>query len=192
MRQLNLSTVVATLTMVIAQPLAARPRTVENAELKYSVAVPSECRTQEGPGTLEAICAPDMDEAKSVDIPAAISLFLEVDAEPVPADAKAYTETEFRQDVPEAVCGETDNPKTKFEGIKQSQVGGASIFTATITCPEIKFLGLPERVADVRYVMSQTFRYRLMARSLVSDAEATKAAKQAYLSSFKPAAEKKP
>ena len=191
MRQFH-APLLAALVLVTTQPLAARPRTIENTDLKYSIAIPSECRTQEGPGTLEAICAPDMDEAKSVDIPAATSLLLEVDAEPVPADAKPYTETEFRQDVPEAVCGEADNPKTKMVNVKQTQDAGAAVFTATVTCPEIKFLALPERIADVRYVMSKAFRYRLMARSLVSDAEAAKPVKQAYLSSFKPGAEKTP
>ena len=190
MRQILTPALAAAVLSTVAQPLAARPRTIDNTELKYSISIPSECRTLEGPGTLEAICAPDMDEAKSIDIPAATSLLLEVDAEPVPADAKPYTETEFRQDVPEAVCGEADNPKTKLESVKQTPDAGATVFTATVTCPEIKFLALPERVADVRYVMSKTYRYRLMARSLMADAEATKAARQAYLSSFKPTAEK--
>ena len=63
---------------------SAKPRVIDNADLRYSVTVPSECRTEEGPGTLEAICAPDFDEAKSAELPAAAAFLLEVDAERAP------------------------------------------------------------------------------------------------------------
>jgi hypothetical protein len=170
----------------------AKPRVIDNTDLKYSVTVPSECRTEEGPGTLEAICAPDFDEAKSAELAAAGALLLEVDAEQVPADAKPYGDAEFRREAPEAVCGDSDTTKFKMADVKDVKDGATTVFTATIVCPEIKFLGLPERQAQVRYVMGPKFRYRLMARALVSDAEKTKAAVASFLASFKATGDKTP
>lgn len=177
--------------MLASTPLVAKPRTIDNADLKYSVVVPGECRIQEGPGTLEAICAPDFDEAKSAEMAPALALLLEVDAERVPADAKAYGEKEFRQELPEAVCGEADDIKIKVANVKVAKDGVATVYSATVTCPEIKFLALGERSAEVRYVMQPGFRYRLMARALSSDNTAVKAAVDSFLQSFKPSVEKK-
>ena len=177
--------------LLTTAPLFGKPRTIDNAELRYSVDVPGECRVEEGPGTLEAICAPDFDEAKSAELPAATALLLEIDAERVPADAKVYGEVEFRREIPEAVCGESDTIKVKLIDVKEVKDGATVIYTAAVTCPEIKFLGLSERSADVRYVMSPGFRYRLMARSLSRDDAAVKSAKERFLQSFKSTAEKK-
>jgi hypothetical protein len=171
---------------------AAKPRAIENADLKYTITVPSECRTEEGPGTLEAICAPDFDEAKSAELPAASALLLEIDAEQIPADAKPYGDTEFRREAPEAVCGDGDISRVKLSDVKEARDGAATVFTATIACPEIKFLGLPERQAQVRYVMQPRYRYRLMARSLVSDADKTKAVVASFFASFKATGDKAP
>jgi hypothetical protein len=182
----------ALLGVALSEPATAKPRTIINAELKYAITVPGECRTEEGPGTLEAICAPDFDEAKSAEMSAAGALLLEIDAEAVPADAKPYGEVEFKQEVPEAVCGESDTAKVKLADIKTAKDGNATIWTASVTCPEIKFLGLGERQAIVRYVMEAGFRYRLMARALTSDAGKVKAASDSFLSSFKSTAAAKP
>lgn len=179
------------LAFATAGPLAAKSRAVDNAELKYSITVPAECRVEEGPGTMEAICSPDLDEAKSIELPAATSLLLEIDAERVPADASAYGEAEFRREAPEAVCGDGDNNKVKMTDVKVAKDGAASTFTANITCPEIKFLGLAERTAKVQYVMTPSLRYRLMGRSLSSDAIAAKATIDSFLQSFKSSAERK-
>ena len=183
----------ATLVAVAAPAVAAqgKPRVIENAELRYTVTVPSECRVEEGPGTFEAICAPDFDEATSVEMAAATALLLEVDAEPVPADAKAYGEAEFRQEVPEAVCGESDTAKVKLGDVTVTKDGAATILSAVVACPEIKFLGLAERRGQVRYVMQPGYRHRLMARSLVADGDRVKSAVDAFLASFKSTAETK-
>ena len=172
-------------------PAEARPRTIENGELKYSVVLPSECRTEEGPGTLEAICAPDFDEAKSAELPAATGLLLEVDAEAVPSDAKSYGLEEFRREVPEAVCGESEPSKVRLSDVKEALDGAATTFTARVTCSEIRFLGLAERQARDKYVILPGYRYRLMARSLSSDADKVKDAVEAFVASFKSTAEKK-
>lgn len=178
--------------LLTASPLAAKPRTIDNADLKYSITVPGECRIEEGPGTLEAICSADLDEAKSVELPAATALLLEVDAERVPADAAAYGEAEFRREAPEAVCGEGDNIKIKLSDVKIVNDGGATKFSAGITCPEIKFLGLGERQAKVQYVMTSSLRYRLMGRSMSGDAAAANATIDSFLQSFKSTVERKP
>lgn len=173
-------------------PALGKPRTIENAELKYSVIVPGECRTEEGPGTFEAICAPDFDEAKSAEMSPAGALLLEIDGEAVPTDAKPYAEAEFRQEVPEAVCGESDTGKVKLGDVKTTKDDGVTTFSANVTCPEIKFLGLGERQAQVRYIMQPTFRYRLMARALSSDAAKVKPAMESFFASFKATGGKKP
>ena len=186
-----LSGVLAAYCVSACLPASARPRTIENAELKYSVVLPSECRTEEGPGTLEAICAPDFDEAKSAELPAAAALMLEVDAEAVPSDAKSYGLEEFRREVPEAVCGESEPTKVKLSDVKETKDGAASTITASVSCSEIKFLGLAERQARVKYIIQPVYRYRLMARSLSSDADKVKDAVEAFIASFKSTAEKK-
>ncbi len=175
-----------------AAPAMAKPRTIENPDLKYTVVVPGECRTEEGPGTFEAICAPDLDEAKSAEMSAAGALLLEVDAEAVPADAKTYGEAEFRQEVPEAVCGESDTGKVKLGDVKVLKDDTGTTFSATVTCPDIKFLGLSERQAQVRYVMMSGSRYRLMARALSNDAAKVKPAMDSFFASFKITAGSKP
>ncbi len=176
---------------MLASPLAAKPRTIDSTDLKYSVTVPGECRVEEGPGTLEAVCSADLDEAKSVELPAATAVLLEVDAERVPADAATYGETEFRREAPEAVCGDSDNIKVKLADVKVAKDGATTTFTASITCPEIKFLGLGERQAKVHYVMTPSLRYRLMGRSMSTDAAAAKATIDSFLQSFKSSAERK-
>jgi hypothetical protein len=178
--------------LALAQPAVAKPRTIENAELKYSVTVPSECRTEEGPGTLEAICSPDFDEAKSAEMSAASALLLEIDAEAVPVEAKPYGEADFKLEVPEAVCGESDTAKVKLADVKAAKDGAALVLTASVICPEIKFLGLGERQAQVRYVMQPGFRYRLMARALTADAAKVKAATESFMASFKTTGSTKP
>jgi hypothetical protein len=188
----SIAAAAALFSFTVVEPAAAKPRTIDNAELKYSITVPSECRTEEGPGTLEAICSPDFDEAKSAEMSAAGALLLEIDAEAVPADAKPYGEAEFKLEVPEAVCGESDTAKVKLVDVKTSKDVTATVLTASVTCPEIKFLGLGERQAQVRYVMQPGFRYRLMARALTSDAAKVKAATEGFMTSFKTTGGAKP
>jgi hypothetical protein len=186
--------VVALSMLVLASPppAVAKPRMIDNAELKYSITVPGECRTEEGPGTLEAICSPDFDEAKSAEMAAAGALLLEIDAEAVPADAKPYGEADFKLEVPEAVCGESDTAKVKMADLKATKDGAGTVLTAFVTCPEIKFLGLGERQAQVRYVMQPGFRYRLMSRVLTTDAAKVKAATESFFASFKTTGGAKP
>ena len=96
-----------------SQP-AGTTKGFENPEYRYSVALPAGCRHEEGPGTLEAVCSTELDPEKSADASATSSLVMEVTAEPMPDDAgkspsaleQKFGEGEFRQELPETVCGE--------------------------------------------------------------------------------------
>ena len=184
------SVLIALLAATVSANLAvAAPKTLKNTDLKYAVTLPSECRIETGPGTLEAICSVDLDEAKAIDLPKAKAFLLEIDAEPVPADAKAYTEAEFRMEIPDAVCGEGDASRVKITNVKSETTDGATVLSADVVCPDIKFLGLEERHARARYVIAPKHRYRLMARAPASEAAQTKQAADAFLQSFKQTAE---
>lgn len=163
----------------------AAGKTFENAELKYRIELPDQCRHIEGPGTLEAVCAPDLDAKASADIPAASALLLEIDAEAVPSDAKAYTLAEFRDELPDAVCGESDAAKVTLSNVAENKADGTTTYSAAIACPAIGFLGLPERIAEARYVVTSGMRYRLMARVPSGDVAKAKPAMNAFFASFK-------
>jgi hypothetical protein len=175
---------VLALSSTLSSPALAETKTFTSTELNYSVALPATCKIEEGPGTLEAVCSPDLNADKSQAAVAASALLLELDAERVPPEAKAYEDTDFRHELPEAVCGEADSPKVKIADMVRTADGNRATWTATVTCPEIKFLGLAERIANVRYEIAPGFRHRLMARVPSADAAATKAARDAFLASF--------
>jgi hypothetical protein len=165
----------------------------EIAELRYSVELPNGCRHDEGPGTLDAICSPDLDPEKSAAASAAVALVLEVGVESVPADAGAppaelaqrYGEAQFKEELAEAICGESDRAKVKIDNPKQVLEAARVVYTAGVTCPEIKFLGLGERRAMVQFVIAPGLRYRLMARALTEDFEKRKEAVDAFFASFR-------
>ena len=168
-------------------------KTFEVAEFRYTVELPKGCRHDEGPGTLDAICSPDLDAEKSAAASAAVALVLEVGVESVPADAGAqpvelaqrYGETQFKEELAEAICGESDRAKVKVDSAKQVLQEARVVYTAGVTCPEIKFLGLGERRALVQFVIAPGLRYRLMARAQTEDFEKRKEAVDAFFASFR-------
>jgi hypothetical protein len=166
-------------------------KTIINSDLYYIISVPTLCRVEEGPGTLEAVCSPDLNPEASQAVVAASALLLEIDSERVPNDLKAaYGEADFRQELPEAVCGESDPTRAQISNINSAIDGPRTIWTAAVVCSEIKFLGLPERSASVRYVMTPAARYRMMTRTPTSFFASTQAVRDAFLSSFKITADK--
>jgi hypothetical protein len=190
----GLVVLIAALATGIAGAEAAQDTTMfEVAEYRYSVELPKGCRHDEGPGTLDAICSPDLDAEKSAAASAAVALVLEVGVESVPADAgvlpaelaQRYSQTQFKEELAEAICGESDRAKVKIDNPKQVLEAARVVYTAGVTCPEIKFLGLGERRAMVQFVIAPGLRYRLMARALAEDFEKRKEAVDAFFASFR-------
>ena len=172
---------------------AADTKSFESPQFRYGVALPTGCRHDEGPGTLDAICSADLDPEKSSEVSAATALVLEVGVEPVPADggaapsdlAQRYGETQFKEELAETVCGETDRAKVKIDAAKQVLEEARVVYTAGVLCPEIKFLGLGERRALVRFLITPGMRYRMMARALKDDFEKRKETVDAFFASFR-------
>ena len=176
-----------------AQTGPAATQAFENAKFHYNVSLPVGCRHDEGPGTLEAVCSPEFDAEKSATASAAASVVLEVSTEVVaddagktPADlAQRYGEAQFKEELPEAVCGESDKARVKISNARQVLEEARVVYTADVGCPEIKFLGLGERQAVVQVLITPGLRYRLMARALKEDFEQKKPSIDAFLASFR-------
>ena len=196
---------VVALAVMACSPVAAQSpaiKTFESPELRYRVQLPAGCRHEEGPGTIDAICSVELDAEKSAGVDAASALVLEVGAERVPEDAgipaadlaQRYGEAQFKDELPEAICGEPDKARVKVANVKQVLEEARVAYTADVTCPEIKFLGLGERGAMAQFLITPGMRYRLMARALKEDFDQRKDAVDAFFSSFRilPAETKNP
>jgi len=165
----------------------------ESSQYRYTVALPTGCRHDEGPGTLDAVCSSELDPDKSAMATAASALVLEVGVESVPDDAgkvpadlaRRYDEAQFKSELPEAICGEPDKARVKVENAKQVLEEARVVYTADVACPEIKFLGLGERRATVQVLITPGLRYRLMARAPKEGFEQRKEAIDAFFASFR-------
>jgi len=171
----------------------AETKVFESSQYRYSVALPAGCRHDEGPGTLDAVCSTELDPEKSAMASAAAALVLEVGAEPVPDEAgktpadlaQRYDEAQFKAELPEAICGESDKARVKIDNAKQVLEAARVVYTADVACPEIKFLGLGERRATVQFLITPGLRYRLMARAPKEGFEQRKEAIDAFFASFR-------
>jgi hypothetical protein len=184
----------ALLAPLAAQQIPASMLTVEStAPHRYQVTVPAGCRQEEGPGTLDAICSAEFDAEKSAEASAAASLVFEVGAEAVAGDADkapsqlaaGYGEDVFKSELPEAVCGEADRARVKIENVKQVFEEARVAYTADVLCSEVKFLGLSERRASVKVVVTPGVRYRLLARAPQGEYEQHKHLIEAFFASFR-------
>ena len=186
------------LAVTLAASLALAQSTVEtkafeSSAYRYSVTLPTGCRHDEGPGTLDAVCSSELDPEKSAKADAASALVLEVGVEAVPDDAgktpadlaQRYDEAQFKAELPESVCGESERTRVKVENTKQVLEETRVAYTADVACPEIKFLGLGERRAMVQLFLTPGKRYRLMARAPKEDFEQRKEAVDAFFASFR-------
>jgi hypothetical protein len=187
--------VMAALAGAAARATAQAPAqtvTFENAEFRYRVALPKACQHQEGPGTLEAICSPELDAEKSARASSASALVLSISVEPVAEDigkspaelAQRFGETQFTGELPESVCGESERGRVKVENVQQRIEGASVVYTADVLCSEIRFLSLGERRASARTVLGPGLRYRLFARALKDDYERLKSTIDAFFASF--------
>jgi hypothetical protein len=181
-----------TASLALAQS-ASETKAFQSGQFRYSVALPAGCRHEEGPGTLDAVCSTDFDPDKSAMASAASALVLEVGVEPVPEDAgkvpaelaRRYDEAQFKAELPENVCGESDKTRVRIENVKQVVEETRVGYTADVACPEIKFLGLGERHARVEVFVTPGLRYRLMARAPIEEFEQHKEAVDAFFASFR-------
>jgi hypothetical protein len=160
---------------------------------RYAVTLPAGCRQAEGPGTIDAVCSAEFDSEKSAEASAVASLVFEVGAEAVaddagkaaPALAAGYGEEAFKGELPEAVCGESDRARVKIENVKQVLEEGRVAYTAEVRCSEVKFLGLGERRAAVKFLVTPGVRYRLLARAPHGEYDQHKPLIDAFLASFR-------
>ncbi len=191
-----LATAASTVAMMSARPATAQAsvatKTFANEHYRYTVALPAGCRHEEGPGTVDAVCSADLDPERSAQVSNARALVMEVSAEIVAGDvgksptelALAYGEATFRDELPEAVCGESDRGRVKIGDVKQTTQENRLMYTADVTCAEVKFLQIGERRASVRYLIGPDARYRLVARAPTDDFARQKQAIEAFFDSF--------
>jgi hypothetical protein len=193
----TLAVLAAALTVIAADPGAAQApaamKTIENAEFRFAVALPEGCRLAEGPGTIDAVCAADLDPERSATASSASAILLETVAEAVTDTAgktaaelaQAYNEAAFREELPEAICGESDKARVKIENVKQVIEEPRVVYTADVICAEVKFLQIGVRKASVRYLIGPDVRYRLIARAQSDDFESRKSTIAEFFSSFR-------
>lgn len=154
--------------------------------------VPGHCVTREGPGTAEAVCDLDGSDEASRQMSAAAAMFFEVTVQPFgpfptgaspEAISQRYAFADFQKDLPGAVCGEERISRIRIESPLRNVADERVTYSATITCPEVKFVGLGPRRAVVRYILTDGLRVNVMARSLLADAERAKPFVDAFLAS---------
>ena len=186
--------------MNLAVPVSAAAKTF--ASEHYSVTLPDGCRYEEGPGTVDAVCAGDFDSERSARADSATALVMEVGAERLdgstgrpPSDqAQSYGEAAFREELPQAVCGESDASRARIENTRKTEENNRVVYSADLICAEVRFLQIKERRATVRYVIGPDMRYRLLARAPIEDFEKHKQAIADFFESFRilPAESKAP
>jgi hypothetical protein len=172
---------------------APETATYESSQYRYTVALPTACRREEGPGTIDAICSADLDSERSAGASNDKGLVLSVAAETLASEGdtsvdglrQRHGEAAFRDELPEAVCGESDKARVRVEGFKETVEEGRLVYSASVVCAPVKFLQIGERHATVRHVMAPDMRYRLVARAPAGDFEKQRAAIDAFLASFR-------
>lgn len=177
----------------VAAQASTATKTFANERYHYAVALPAGCRHEEGPGTVDAVCAGDFDPERSAQANSATALVMEVGAEIVADDAgrtasdlaQRYDEVAFRQEVPQAVCGESDTSRARITNVKQALEETRVTYTADVICAEVRFLQIAERRASVRYLIAPEARYRLVARAPIEEFEKQKPAIEAFFQSFR-------
>jgi hypothetical protein len=171
---------------------SAATKTFANEQYRYTVALPAGCRHEEGPGTIDAVCSGDLDPERSAQASIVTALVMEVGAQTVAEDAgrtiaelaQSYGEAAFRDELPEAVCGEAEKGRVKIDNVKQTAEPARLVYSADVTCAEVKFLQIGQRRASVRYLVAPEARYRLIARAPTDDFTKQKQTIEAFFDSF--------
>ena len=73
----------------------------------------------------------------------------------------------------------------KIENVKQVLEEARVAYTADVLCSEVKFLGLGERRAAVKFVVTPGVRYRLLVRAPQGEYEQHKHLIEAFFASFR-------
>jgi hypothetical protein len=168
-------------------------KTFENGRFRFTIALPAGCRHEEGPGTIDAVCSADFDPERSAVASNASALLLAVAAETVAGDAgktvgelqQRYGEVVFREELAEAICGESDKARVKISNVKETVEDAGLVYTANVLCAEVKFLQIGERRALVRHVITPDARYRLAARAPAEEFDKQRETIDAFFASFR-------
>jgi len=160
----------------------------ENGDYRFSVIFPQGCRYEEGPGTLDAVCSPDLDPEKGATVEKAGALVLSFSYELIDttsaSNAQRLSEAAFKEDLAESVCGESDKARARIENLKRQAEFGVISHHADVVCAEIKFLQIGVRRASVVQLIAPRGVFRLMARAPKEDFEKQTAAIDGPFSSF--------
>jgi hypothetical protein len=160
----------------------------ENGDYRFSVAFPKGCRHEEGPGTLDAICSSDLDPEKGATVEKTGALVLSFAYELIDttsaSNAERLTESAFREDLPESVCGESDKTRARIENLKRREEFGVVNQAADVVCAEVKFLQIGPRRASVVQLIAPRGVFRLMVRAPKEDFEKQTAAIDEFFTSF--------
>lgn len=165
-----------------------------------SFELPAHCSVREGPGTTDAVCDPEGSSETSQMASSVASLFFEVTLEsprdPAGAStvslAQTYAFADFQKELPAFVCGEERVSRIRIENPQRQVDEGRIVYSALVTCPEVRFIGLGPRRAVVRYIFDAGTRVTTMARSLVEDFERVKPLVDAFHASMTLNIERKP
>jgi hypothetical protein len=186
---------------------AAMSTPARSAELRLtdgaatvSVDIPGHCSTREGPGTAEAVCDPDGSAEVSVSASRVAALFFEITLESqrgaagpsTVSLAQTYAFADFQKELPASVCGEERVSRIRIEQPQRQIEEGRVVFSAVVTCPEVRFIGLGPRRALVRYFFEDGTRVTTMARSLLEDFERVRPAIDSFFASVTLHTERKP
>ena len=94
--------------------------------------------------------------------------------------------------MPGAACGEERVSRIRIENPQRQTENGRIVYSAIVTCPEVRFLGLGPRRAVVRYIFGDGERLTTMARALTEDFERSKPMIDAFHASVALQPERKP
>jgi hypothetical protein len=153
--------------------------------------VPGHCMVSVGPGTADAVCDPDGSSDASRVIPTVAGLYFELTAHRSVVGqttlelAQAYTFADFQKELPGAVCNEERLSRVRIEQPQRQMLDASVIYSATVTCPEVKFLSLAPRRALVRYILADGIRINAMARTLTDNFERTRPLLESFQASVR-------
>ena len=175
---------------------------LSDGDATVTFAVPGHCTVQNGPGTVEAVCDPDASApAEASQLASSVAaLYFEVTLEQTReaggastvALAQNYAFADFQKELPGAVCGEERVSRIRIESPQRQAENGRIVYSAIVTCPEVRFLGLGPRRAVVRYSFGENVRLTTMARALSEDFERSKPMIDAFHASVALQPERKP